>query len=842
MYLKTFLFFTFTFFILSNSSKVEASDTADRLQLSVKRMSNWIGVDENAMRWRSALMLNVLETESAKGDRANLEMLNNILSRFEQDTPGLNHPAFVDVRESLREHIHHLRSCETIDIADYLQNRATNEFHPVSAKELEPYRQEAIYFLELLKIEYGRQNSSSENEQLFKNLKIDSTIVLLQDLDIAAIIPAPEESFVPTQREPAEDTGKESLEDKKNQEIDEVLKQELLQQQVEQEKARNTARMEKLRALFETNRAFESEQTKERLDVHYASARSALDRFVRLLTYCTDKNLKDLINKKIAIIAEQYPKIQASNDRGAVAEVGDALGYLESTLQHPQLVTAIRRQYSLPNSIVIVQGSFVSAQISRNDSQNRPVSETILGRYIQGNAYTQTNASLELIPDPYQVSASIHLRGQVNSDTYTRQGRITAYAGSTGQFDGRRNLYGNFGGFYATDPYVSANLQSFFKYVDLNLRIAQRIAQKQFSRDKIRTEGIAAARTEIKIRDEFQQQTDVALEKGVDQIGENIGRLNQYRGMFPSVYALSHSDRIEALSHKVDSFHLAAPTYPSAARVDADVYVRVHESMLVNYVDSLLVGRTRSNKELADQAEKFLGKRPEAFGDENQKEEWSITFARVQPFRVEFEDNRIRFGIVGERFTQDANSIRTPLIIRVTFQVVRHNNKLYLVRDGDTNVEFFEPGQKSAKDISFKTFLERQLNADKTQEPNEDNGKKLDKLAAPPAEDDGIDGVELPNNLLPIDQLEGLKNSEIAKQFQLVELRTEGGWLYVGWKQVNSPTLSQLTVDTPAIQDYLEVKKLKDSKDPSPNQEPPIGTGVQPGSNDAKPSLDSPSN
>ena len=59
--------------------------------------------------------------------------------------------------------------------------------------------------------------------------------------------------------------------------------------------------------------------------------------------------------------------------------------------------------------------------------------------------------------------------------------------------------------------------------------------------------------------------------------------------------------------------------------------------------------------------------------------------------------------------------------------------------------------------------------------------------------------ADLPANLLPIDEVEGLADSEIANQLRLVQCRAENGWLYLGWNHQPDYVSFSWAVDTPAI-------------------------------------------
>ncbi|MEZ6092964.1 MAG: hypothetical protein R3C03_01820 [Pirellulaceae bacterium] len=75
--------------------------------MSVKRMTSWLGA-QNAMRQRQTLMLNVHGNAICIGRSSRCRDEPLVLDRFSDNAPGLSHPAFVDVRVALQNHLDHL--------------------------------------------------------------------------------------------------------------------------------------------------------------------------------------------------------------------------------------------------------------------------------------------------------------------------------------------------------------------------------------------------------------------------------------------------------------------------------------------------------------------------------------------------------------------------------------------------------------------------------------------------------------------------------------------------------------------------------------------------------------
>ena len=101
---------------------------------------------------------------------------------------------------------------------------------------------------------------------------------------------------------------------------------------------------------------------------------------------------------------------------------------------------------------------------------------------------------------------------------------------------------------------------------------------------------------------------------------------------------------------------------------------------------------------------------------------------------------------------------------------------LFLERDGNAEIEYL--GERDGITVAFKTALERQLN------------KGIEDGTAP--------SIALPPNLIP-DEGE-LSENEIVQKLKLVQFRSQGGWLYIGWNHTpDNATGATTAVDTPAI-------------------------------------------
>ena len=109
-----------------------ASDTTERLQTAVARMNAWLDVGKKAQTWRKVLDLNVLDSQAARGDQADPETLQSLLSGFERGDESLKNPVFQEVASAIRaqiEQINRTRSQSLVDL-QFAARQAVSGFTP----------------------------------------------------------------------------------------------------------------------------------------------------------------------------------------------------------------------------------------------------------------------------------------------------------------------------------------------------------------------------------------------------------------------------------------------------------------------------------------------------------------------------------------------------------------------------------------------------------------------------------------------------------------------------------------------------------------------------------------
>ena len=827
------------------------ADTERELRDAVASLNSWLGGDEKARGWRQYLGLNILDTQSAMGHRANAALLNEILQRFNQNTEGLDHPAFNRVRHSIEMHLAQLARIPS-DIR-FSAAEARLNFRPAEMEDLDILRADAIFNVKMLKRFYKQRLSSRPRAELYYMLKPDKLVDFIENMefeiapartrndvkkDIESVEakikmideqaeqlneqrskinewledlkdenqrddenpPMPDDDETQTISEPLRtDEGEMKRPELRSRELQEnETSKELLfnqKEELEEELAELTEELEKVEeqererlarfreTLNEYNKFLDPYEDLRamRNDIYFSRALEGLQRLKASFLAAANPNTKTQYKQRLDEFLELFQSLAFDNDRRAAAEIGNTTGWLESAGQVPDLVAAIRKQYSLPNLHLEISNYLVNEFAERDTSEVRRVNEQILSRLIRGIAFVNANVKVQFVPDPNQARASIDLTGDIVSHTYTRSGKFTAYAGANGNFNAKRELFANVGGMFACDPFGDLSLGSYFKSIDSNCNLVQKLAVKEYKKSKARSEAISRKNTKEELFEKFEAETSDALNQGYDRFEDLNSAQTDTSQLLPSLYMYTTADRLVISGHRATQYDLAATKQAQLFdHLSSDVHAKVHESMLSNYASPLLAGRRLTNTEIADTFRDLLGREADSEEDSDEEaEEFSIRFAEARPIQIEFEGNKIAVTITGDEFIRDRTRVRNGLKIRLAFKIERGDDSLQLVPDGDVSVELVDPMKTNIQTVTFITFLQDRLS---------EVLQKADSNA-----------IKIPANLIPVDRIKGEQAGEIAKSMQLVQFRLDDGWLYAGWKYLPDHSLFHGAVDTPAI-------------------------------------------
>ncbi len=769
-----------------------AQTTADDLYQSVIRLQFLLGDGPEADAVRDRLNLRALETEAARGFNANLNLLVDAQRRIQ--SLGKTDEPYDAVSQALHDHI---QALEQTDAADLLGTvgEFSSDLQPPSLESVDDQRQRVIELLKKLD-RYNRNNLSYFGRHyLNKRLQINSLITKLSQLQL---------------QQPDDDAQ---------------LRQFL-------------ADLNQFRTTVDEARQRFAKATTAYVNPYIMRGEWELNRFERQLfafllskTERAQQAAKDEWEKRLRLFRDESGQLTDPGSREFQAELGRWLQQFEHRNQMQGFNVLARRQYSKPNMKLTVNERFANRMAARPVAEVDYVDQVIVGSRAQGFSYTRGSVSLDFVENPYSAQLTVHLNASVSSDTYSKEGNVTAYTSAAGNLGATRDLSANVGSVTVFPARSWGNVSSQFLGTNC-LPLVDRIAFRRYSERRQRANEVASERARQQLLDRFSGETDEAFGEGLgrvtelrDRREELLERLFNFRDEFSEILAQKEDGSMVEPYPLVDPFvlprisvnstpdaihvwgtlegdnRLAAGSEPPPGAVPVDVRFQVHESMTANFIAPLIQGRLLENWQFTHIAEALTSQEVEAISPDEEKR-FSILFMEGRPIQFEYENNEIGVTVYGKEFRREGQRYRDPIKISARFQVVNHEGVLKLVLVGSPNADFAIPalpGERSAEAIAFRQFLQDNL-TEVTQ------GDRLEQA------------VELPANLLP---LEFLEDQELAQQLagaQLVEFTAEHGWITLGWNYSDPDTpMPNQIAHTPAIWPPPAPSEIESDDDTQPD-------------------------
>ena len=506
-------------------------------------------------------------------------------------------------------------------------------------------------------------------------------------------------------------------------------------------------------------------------DPYFVTVVTSLKKFSRSFQYGTSGNLQEEMLDRLNDIEENLTDLNdPEKSRAANGNLGSSLGWLDAAGQAPSLVTAIRAQHSNPNAYLSIDGDLIKDLIAQTISDRSPLRQTAFGRLVRGCTETNGSVSLQLFDNPNQIQAQLRLDATIASGAFVQQGKVQVFTNSHGTLSADRQILIGLDGVQASDTQIDANFQSVFAGTNSKFGVVNRIAEKAFKKNQSQANDLAAQQAKEQGLTQFNERTDEPLAKA----NENLLRLQrkalEKSNLFPAIRVNSTQQHVNVVVKQETNATLAAPNVPHQFGVNPQIGVRIHDTLVSNYLDPLFSGKTFTNEELSDQIASFTGEAPPGLTGVDEQGEpvegFSIGFTRVRPIEFEFVDQKVRVVVSGRKFSQGENEINAGMKIIMEFKVHDDDGQLRFGRDGKVQFEFLDPKRTTPALIAFRRLLDESLN---------EKSKTDDRQA------------ELPKNLIPVKQVPQLADSEFAKKLRLVQFRSDGGWLYLGWNHESNP-------------------------------------------------------
>jgi hypothetical protein len=477
----------------------------------------------------------------------------------------------------------------------------------------------------------------------------------------------------------------------------------------------------------------------------------------------------------LAIELERYSESTTANNAAAI---GRRLDVLSGLGQAPELVDAVRQQFSQPNAFVTVSTDLLRAAANKPIDRRDPITDVILGTRIRGNGRTTGKVSLRTVPSDDKAIIQLDTDGRVVSQNVGRNGpaiiRTTGYT----DFDAKVVVELNENRFVAYPARVSAKTRSNIHSVSkagggLGSRMVSSIGTQKAHEKQGQANRIAANHAETRISRRMTDEIDDRLAKAWKRYQTDYRLPLVRRGAAPDYTRFSTTDNaLDYESTQATRGQLAANSAPPELPADTDLVARLHESAINNYTAALLSGATLSETEagagtkadvnlpqyIKDAWKNRMDEKAEEESDA-EFEPWSLTFRNGRPITVSFVDGKVALTLhISKLVSGDDTFDRWD--VTATYTPELSDGGVTLTRDGELTVlpTGFDPekGGLGSRDVAVRSNLTKVLTE------RSDQGR----------------GIPQTINVKPLEPKDELEN---VGTLPVTTFASGDGWLTVAW-------------------------------------------------------------
>ena len=493
--------------------------------------------------------------------------------------------------------------------------------------------------------------------------------------------------------------------------------------------------------------------------VWFVEVRQALRQYVELLGVVGRPDLQTAYGQQLDQLADQLEKYAAQpSTEGAVA-IGGLLGWLENAQQAPNLVQAVRAELVYPNLYAQVNSDLLAAGIAGPVDRTEPVSDVILGTVIHGTGWTVGQTSVNLIPDANMGVFDAVLTAVNSSQTVGRNGPVCIYSSGRTGISSAKRFWADATGLYAYPAVSNAVTRNTICDIQSikGRRIVESIAWRKAGQQGGQAEYIASRHAEQRASRQVDQEAAASMEKSNSDYQRKVRQPLLDRLVFPQSLDLTTTPAaIEVVGLQAAHDQLGAPTAPPPLTEVSDMAVRVHETMVNNMAATVLSGMVLREDTFQSTVTDLLGYVPERLKPDEDKEPWTIAFARQEPITISFADGGFTVTLRGREFYKGDRGY-PGMNVTAAYKFVKADGTVKAVRQGD--LQIFPPGfvPGGGRQLSVRQQVIRNLLL-----------RRFGKIFEP--------------EMVP----EGIKPTgkwEVVGKLMPVELTGRDGWLTIGWRR-----------------------------------------------------------
>lgn len=455
-----------------------------------------------------------------------------------------------------------------------------------------------------------------------------------------------------------------------------------------------------------------------------------LDRAVVVMTRATAGVNADEVRNQLKNLFEGLEAYEATGTTDAAAKVRSAFDALRDMTADggDRLSAVLRKHYFNSNLNIAISEGFLNRVLKKTHIEEGGVRDFILGAEVYGCQITSTESTFDLLPSENGAYFRINLTGTVSTSTEGYKQAATIY--STGnhlltaykdvRFDGDK---------FSTTPanmHVSASNEPYDASTKLDNvpifgGVAKSIAMNAALRKRPEAEAIAAQRVTSRVGPEFDNEVDDKFTELNGKLDDKVVEPLRSENLYPDYKNYRSTDtEMDLNSRLMSDSELGGGTPAAEALLDGEMVVRLHESLINNFLDRLgVAGKTMTEDELRKLLEQkltklrgkevTLEKAKEVTGDDAAKQPKAFIFTQKDPLRVKVADGKVMLIIrAGFQRDEDKGGNIPPQIVTIPLNITVEGEEVVVTR-GEVSVDPVDQPDNVAEQLARAGVIKKKI-------------------------------------------------------------------------------------------------------------------------------------
>lgn len=462
----------------------------------------------------------------------------------------------------------------------------------------------------------------------------------------------------------------------------------------------------------------------------FAQLREKTDAHLDAAFAFTRHDLESEFRSHVLTAREQLQEFALEPNDERVAALGRTLGWFDRTHQLADETIKIRSLLSLPNAQVVIAKPLMDRAISllaTKVEQTLPVSDRVaVGKgglfsreriaNVHGTASTQGQIGLQLEPSSTFADLLLVYTGDIDSRCRALVGPVTVAMRTTGLVRAITPVQVSLQGVQLLSTQVAPNVRTRVTGVSAKNKLVRQLGERrvrepesmQQMNSRARYKASALLQKEIDDRvatalDEIRTELSQA-KASLDNLSEVLAPVVR-EGASPHLLGIesSHKDvTVNAASYRREQLG-AAIQFPQES-LAADLQVRFHVSFFNNMAETIMAGKTFTDKYFMKYSKVIQPQLPPALMVHARSTRWAIVAAKPRPLEISIPAaNQLRIQLRAQRVDIGDEHFTGSTVATIHYVLERNDfDEFELVRQGQVKLD--SPLPAASQDFLLQKF------------------------------------------------------------------------------------------------------------------------------------------